>query len=395
MPYDLAVRGGTVIDPSQGLHAEMDVAFANGKVAAVRPKIPAAEAREVVDASGFLVTPGLIDLHAHAYWGASDPGLPPDPVNVAKGVTTAVDAGSAGARTFPAFRKWIIERSDTRLFALLNISSMGMVGGNHIGELEDIRWADVDEAVESWRGNKRYVLGIKARLGRVQARENDVEALKRSLEAAEAMGGFVMIHVGNTATPLEELCKMLRPGDVVTHSFGGFEDVLIDESGKVRDGFKEAARRGVVFDVGHGGGGFSFTNAERAIADGLPPGNISTDLHQGSIGGPVFDMVTTMSKFLYLGLSLDEVVRLTTQSTAAIMGMGDTLGTLAVGAAGDATMLRLAEGRFPLVDRVSTSLRFQNLKWEAPVRAEARQRLEHVDTVRGGRMYRPWLGWNL
>jgi dihydroorotase len=187
---------------------------------------------------------------------------------------------------------------------------------------------------------------------------------------------------------------MLRPGDVVTHSFGGFEDVLIDESGKVRDGFKEAARRGVVFDVGHGGGGFSFTNAERAIADGLPPGNISTDLHQGSIGGPVFDMVTTMSKFLYLGLSLDEVVRLTTQSTAAIMGMGDTLGTLAVGAAGDATILRLAEGRFPLVDRVSTSLRFQNLKWEAPVRIEARQKLEHVDTVRGGSMYRPWLDWN-
>lgn len=392
MPYDLAVRGGTVIDPSQGLHAEMDIAFVDGKVAAVQPEILAAEAREVVDATGLIVTPGLIDLHAHAYWGASDPGLPPDPVNVARGVTTAVDAGSAGARTFPAFRKWILERSDTRLFALLNISSMGMVGGNHIGELQDMRWADVDEAEESWRANKQYVLGIKARLGRVQALDNDVEALKRALEAAEAMGGFIMIHVGNTATSLEELCRMLRPGDVVTHSFCGFEDVLIDERGRVREGFKDAAGRGVVFDVGHGAGGFSFVNAERAMADGLPPGNISTDLHQGSIGGPVFDMVTTMSKFLYLGLSLDEVVRLTTQSTAAIMGMGDTLGTLAVGAEGDATILRLAEGKFPLVDRMSTSLSFHGLKWEPPVQVEAERRLEHVDTVRGGRMYRPLLG---
>ena len=392
MPYDLAVRGGTVVDPSQGLHVEMDVAFTDGKVAAVQPEISAAEAREVVDVAGLIVTPGLIDLHAHAYWGASDPGLPPDPVNVARGVTTAVDAGSAGARTFPAFRKWTLERSDTRLFALLNISSMGMVGGNHIGELQDMRWADVDEAVESWRANKQYVLGIKARLGRVQALDNDVEALRLALEAAEAMGGFVMIHVGDTATPLEDLCAMLRPGDVVTHSFGGFEDVLIDERGHVRDGFKEAAGRGVIFDVGHGGGGFSFANAERAIADGLPPGNISTDLHQGSIGGPVFDMVTTMSKFMYLGLSLDEVVRLTTQSTAAIMGMGDTLGTLAVGAEGDATILRLAEGKFTLVDRMSTSLSFHGLRWEPRVQVEAKQRLEHVDTVRGGRMYRPLLG---
>ena len=277
MKYDLLIKGGTVIDPSQGLHADRDVAFLDRKVAAVESSIPEAEARETFDASGHIVTPGLIDLHAHAYWGASDPGIPADCANVAKGVTTAVDAGSAGARTFPAFRKWVLERSDTRLFALLNISSMGMVGGNEIAELLDMRWAEVDKAVESWRANKEYVLGIKARLGRVQCLDNDVEALKRSLEAAEAMDGFVMIHVGNTATPLEDLCAMLRPGDVVTHSFGGMEDLLVDESGKVRDGFKEAAERGVVFDVGHGGGGFSFTSAEKAIADGFPPGNISTD----------------------------------------------------------------------------------------------------------------------
>ena len=392
MQYDLLIKGGTVIDPSQALHDKRDIAFLDRKVAAVESSIPEAEARETFDASGHIVTPGLIDLHAHAYWGASDPGIPADTANVAKGVTTAVDAGSAGARTFPAFRKWVLERSDTRLFALLNISSMGMVGGNEIPELLDMRWAEVDKAVESWRANKEYVLGIKARLGRVQCLDNDVEALKRSLEAAEAMDGFVMIHVGNTATPLEDLCAMLRPGDVVTHSFGGMEDLLIDDSGKVRDGFKEAAKRGVVFDVGHGGGSFSFTSAEKAIADGFPPGNISTDLHQGSVDGPVFDMLTTMSKFIHLGLSLDEVVRLTTQTTAQIMGMAGTLGTLAVGAEGDAAIVKLLEGSFPLVDRLGTRLDFHGLKWEAPVTVNAKQKLDHVATVRDGKMYRPWLG---
>lgn len=387
MIHDIVVKNGRVIDPSQRVDGKLDVAFSDGKVSALGNNIPSNESRETIDASGLIVTPGLIDLHVHAFWGASDPGVLPDPVHVAKGVTTVLDAGSAGARTFPAFRKWIIEKSDTRLFALLNISSMGMVGGNHIGELHDMRWADVDEAVEAWKTNKKYVLGVKARLGRVQALNNDVESLKRAVEAANEMKGFVMIHVGNTATPLEDICAMLRPGDVVTHSFLGFEDGIIDHNGKVRQGLKDAAKRGVIFDVGHGGGGFSFTNAEKALADGFPPGSISTDLHRGNVNGPVFDMVTTMTKFLYLGLSLYEVIRLTTERPAEIIGMRNKLGTLAVGAHGDATIMRLESGRFPLVDRVSTMTKINGLKWEPPVKVEAKQKLEHVHTIRAGRLY--------
>ena len=391
MKYDLVVKAGRVIDPAQGLDGVRDLALAGGKVASVAQSIPDSDADEVLDASGLIVTPGLIDLHVHAFWGASGFGIPPDPGNVAKGVTTAVDAGSAGARTFPAFRKYIIERSATRLFALLNISAMGMVGGNDIGELEDIRWADEELAARCWRANSDRVVGIKTRLGKVQAADNDAEALKRAIVAAEDVGGFVMSHVGNTKTPLEELCAMMRPGDVVTHSFAGFEDGIIGESGNVRDGIKEARDRGVIFDVGHGGGGFSFTNAERALADGFPPGNISSDLHNMSIEGPVFDLVTTMTKYMYLGLSLNEVIRLTTQTAADIIGRGGSIGTLAPGAEGDVAVLRLEEGRFPLVDRLSTDLVYNGVRWEAPVRVEAKQRLAHVATVRGGRVYRPWL----
>ena len=391
MKYDLVIKGGRVLDASQGIDGPSDVAFSAGKVAAVRPNLPEDEASEVVDASGLIVTPGLIDLHTHAYWGASGFGIPPDPGNIAKGVTTTVDAGSAGSRNFTAFRRHIIERADTRVLALLNISTMGMVGGNDIGELEDIRWADAEATAKCWRENRDIVVGIKARMGIVQAAQNAVEGLKRAIEASEAVGGFVMIHVGNTPAPLEELCAMLRPGDVVTHSFGGFSDVLIGEDGKVRAGLKEAKRRGVLFDVGHGGGGFSFTNAERAMADGFFPDNISSDLHNQSIEGPVYDLLTTMSKFVHLGMSVPDVVRLTTQTAARIIDRGDSLGTLAVGAEGDAAILRLEDGAFPMTDRLSTELEYHGVSWEAPVTVEAKQRLSHVSTVRAGRVYRPWL----
>lgn len=392
MSYDLVVKGGTIIDPSQGMHEVNDVAFTGGKVAAIGSAVSDIDAKEVFDASNLIVTPGLIDLHVHAFWGASGFGIPPDPGNIAKGVTTAVDAGSAGARTFPAFRKWVIERSDTRLFALLNISSMGMVGGNEIGELEDIRWANVRDAIDSWQNNRDIIVGIKARLGKVQSAGNDVEALRRSLEVADAVGGFVMIHIGNSTTPLEDLCAMLRPGDLVTHSFAGFDDCLINESGRVRPGLKEAAKRGVIFDVGHGGGGFSFINAEKALADGFLPGNISSDLHNMSVDGPVFDLLTTMSKFMYLGLSLNEVIRLSTSTSADIIGKDNSLGTLAVGSEGDATIIRLDSGRFPLIDRLTSDLSYHGVKWAPQTEVVATEKLNHVATVRRGSIYRPWLG---
>ena len=376
MIYDLLIKNGTVIDPSQEMHDVRDVAIRDGKVAALESGIGDGSTREAIDASGMIVMPGLLDLHVHVFWGASHYGIDPDYGNVAKGVTTALNAGSSGARTFPAFRRYVLERSATRLYALLNISAMGMLSPK-IGELENLRWADVDDAVEAGRNNLDYILGIKARLAIAQAGNNDVDALKRALEAADILNKMVMIHVGNTKTPLEELTSMLRPGDVVTHSFHGSSHGVLNDSGRVLDGIREAQQRGVIFDIGHGAASFSFATAEKTLADGFTPGCISSDLHVYNIEGPVFDQLTTMTKFMHLGMTLDEVVRLSTEAPARAMGLSGSLGTLKVGATADVTIVSLDEGRFTLMDSAGVSV-------------EANSFLTHVQTIRDGRVYRPW-----
>ena len=392
MRHDLLIKGGRVVDPSQRLNAPKDVALSGGKVAAVEDSIPAAHAREVLDASGLIVTPGLIDLHVHAYWGACTYGLEPDVSNLALGVTTALDAGSAGALTFRGFRKHNLERAQTRLFALLNISAMGIVSPD-IGEVEDLRWADVGLAIECGLANKRYVKGVKARLSRhILGQSDAVETLKRAIEAAEGIGGFVMIHVGNSPTPIPQLMAMLRPGDVVTHAFHGFEDGVLQESGAMVEGLREAQDRGVFIDVGHGAGSFSFRAAEKAMAGGVLPDTISTDISTLSIEGPVYDFATTLTKFMRLGLSLDEVVRRSTETPARVLGQSGVLGTLRVGAEGDVTLLRREEGRFTLTDRTSPMTHMGGTKWEPGASVEATRRLVHVHTVKGGTLYRPWQG---
>ena len=392
MQYDLLIRDGTVVDPSQGLSGRKDIALTGGKIAALEDSIPAEQAKEILDADGLIVTPGLIDLHVHAYWGACTYGVDPDVSNLANGVTTALDAGSAGALTFRGFRKHTIEKSQTRLFALLNISAMG-IPSPVIGELEDLRWADVDLAIEAGLANRDYVKGIKARLGRhILGESNDVEALKRAVEAAEGFGGLVMIHVGNSPTTLPKLMGMLRPGDVVTHAFHGFEDGTLEESGAVVEGMKEAQDRGIVIDLGHGGGSFSFKAAERALANGLLPNTISTDISTFTIEGPVYDFATTLTKFLHLGMSLDEVVRGSTETPARVLGLAGAIGTLKVGAEGDVTVMREEEGSFILVDRLSPMTRMGTTRWEPGTTLEASRRLTHVHTVKGGVLYRPWLG---
>ena len=387
--YDLLIKNGTIVDPSQKFHAQSDIAFSNGKVATVANSIPSDSAIEIVDATGLIVTPGLIDLHVHAYWGSSAYGILPDPVNVAKGVTTILDAGSSGARTFAGFRHYVIDQAVTRTFALLNISSAGMISESHVGELEDLRWVEVDKAIMVSRQNRDVIRGIKVRLGKLQSGENTIESLKRAIEVADSIDGFVMSHIGNCPVPVEELVAMMRPGDVVTHALHGIGDRIVNLEG-VLPGILEARARGVLFDIGHGMGGFSFDTAERALAAGFVPDNISTDLHIFNVDGPVYDLITTLSKFMHLGMSLYDVIERSTVSAARIMGLNDGYGTLAVGAIGDAAILRLDEGRFTLTDRLTRSLNIGGMSWQKPISLEANTKLSHVRTIIGGQIYRPW-----
>jgi dihydroorotase len=371
---DLLIRGGTVVDPAEGLEAVRDIAIREGRVAAVAPDLPAAEAAEVLDARGRIVTPGLIDLHVHVFAGVSHYGIDPDPWCVARGVTTAVDAGSAGADTFPGFRRYVIEVSATRLLAYLNISAAGMLDP-HIGELEEIRFADVGRAVATCEEHRDLILGVKVRLTRELVGDNGLRPLHLAREAADAVGMPIMVHPQDAHGSLAEILSVMRGGDIMTHCFHGKRGGILDGEGRVLREARAAVERGVLFDVGHGQGSFSWHVAEHALAQGLPPSTISSDLHRYNIHGPVHDLATTVSKFLHLGMPLSEAIGKSTEVPARTLRQAETLGTLRPGAVADLALFDLQEGEFPLTDA------------EGETRL-ARRRLVPFATVRAGRIYR-------
>jgi dihydroorotase len=321
-------------------------------VAAVRADIPASDAAQTIDAAGQLVTPGLIDLHVHVYEGVSHYGIAPDPTCLARGATTVVDAGSAGADTFLGFRKYVIEASATRIFAQLNISSQGMLSRT-IGELDDLKWADVGKALQTIERHREVILGVKVRLTRDQivGKEAGLQPLYRAREAADAAGVPIMVHPQRSwAESLDEVLAVMRDRDIMTHMYHGQEHGILDDDGKVRPSVRAARERGVTFDVGHGEGSFSWQVAETALAQDFPPTTISSDLHVYNLHGPVFDLATTVTKFLHLGLSLDDALARVTAVPARVIGMPDQLGTLAVGAHGDAVVFDLEDGAYELRD---------------------------------------------
>jgi len=375
--YDLLVRGGRVVDPAQKLSEECDVAIAGGKIARVAKDLPEASARQVLDARGKIVTPGLVDIHVHVYDGVAPLGIPADPNCVAKGVTSVVDAGSAGAHTFPGFRKYVVNVVDTRVYALLNISVVGQSTlslDNPWGELLDLRYANPQLAVRTIEKNRDVILGIKIRLTRNLAGEHDLEALRLAREAADAVQLPIMVHIGGTYSPLKDILALLKPGDVVTHCFRGEEGGILDRHDRILPEVRKAVEGGVHLDVGHGVGSFSFHTAEAALRQELLPGTISSDVHQWNVDGPVFDLATTLSKFLHLGLTLDQVIERATANPAGTFKFPRGLGTLREGADADVAVFDLAEGKFEFVD----SLKQKRL---------GRFKLIPVATVIGGRIY--------
>lgn len=352
MSYDLLLKGGILIDPAEEIHAVMDVGFANGKVAAVGNDLPSSEALEVIDCSEHYVAPGMIDLHVHVFWGVSHYGIEPDRYCIDRGVTTAVDAGSAGAGTFPGFRKYVIDTSVTRLFGQLNISSQGMLTAE-IGELNDIQYASIPKAVAMVKNHRDLVLGIKVRLTKYQvvSEAAGIRPLYLAREAADEVGLPMMVHPQECwCETIDDILGVMREGDILTHCFHGKGIGILDDNCNIRKSVREAMDRGVIFDVGHGRSSFKWGVAEHALRQNFQPQTISTDLHVYNINGPVHDLITTINKFLYLGLSLDDVLRKATASPARVLRMSDQIGTLKVGAWGDAVVFKLKEGKLELVD---------------------------------------------
>ncbi|MDE3001568.1 MAG: amidohydrolase/deacetylase family metallohydrolase [Gemmatimonadota bacterium] len=376
MTYDLLIRGGTLVDPAEGLIGVRDVAFAAGRVAAVGESLDRDDAREVIDASGCVVTPGLIDLHVHVFAGVSHYGIEPDPTCLARGATTVVDAGSAGADIFPGFRKYVIDVSETRILAQMNISSQGMLTAE-IGEFEIPEYADVDKACRMIERHRDVVLGVKVRLTRntIVSERSGMLPLHRAREAADAAGLPIMVHPQDAwCDSIDDILRVMKGGDILTHCFHDFPCGILDDEGRIRDSVLEAIERGVVFDVGHGAGSFSWEIVEKALSQDVLPTTISSDLHVYNVDGPVYDLASVVTKFLHLGLSIEDSISRVTSVPSEIIRMAGEVGTLARGAFGDAVVFELREGDFRLEDATGD------------VRTGKRN-LVPVTVVKGGRVY--------
>ena len=342
--YDLVIRGGRVIDPSQRFSAQADVAIRDGKIAAVRREIPAAASVESIDARGKLVVPGLIDVHLHA----RDAELPPSEILVT-GVTTMVDAGSKGADNVDQILD-IARQAPNRLRVLLNIARLGNNPGGRGEFLDGLELADVEKASHTVAEHRDWIVGVKARLSKGIAADRDRDVLKLALRVAEPARVPVMIHVGNTATPLPQLIELLRPGDIVTHMYAP-ENGILDASGRVLPQVRAARQRGVLFDFGNGlNEHWRWDVAQRGLEQGFAPDTISSDLNVPGRTAQVFDLPNVLSKFLLLGMPLDEVIACVTSRAAKVFTALNVYGTLRVGATADITVLELTEGSFEFVD---------------------------------------------
>lgn len=351
---ELILRGGRVVDPSQGLDAVADVAFAGGKVKAVGHGLEAGPGTEVRNVSGRIVTPGLIDLHTHVYWGGTSIGIDAEEFCRTSGVTTAVDTGSAGPGNFAGFRAHVIDRSAVRILAYLHVSFAGIYAFSPtvmVGESQDIRLMAPREAAAVAEANRDVVVGIKVRLGRHASGDQGMAPFEHALQTAEEVGMPLMVHIDEPPPSYEEVLARMRPGDVLTHCFRPFPNSPATAQGMVKQGVLRARERGVLFDVGHGMGSFAFKTARAMLANGFLPDTISSDVHALCINGPAFDLVTTMSKFLCFGVELPEVIRRVSVNAAMAVRRPE-LGSLKPGSVGDATVLSVAEGAFDYVDVV-------------------------------------------
>jgi len=357
--FDLAIKGGGVIDPSQNLRAKRDIGIRFGIVEALEPDIPAAKALRILNASGKLVTPGLIDLHAHVFPYGSAIGIPADELVPYQATTTLVSAGDAGANNIAIFRRAIVSQTRVRLYAFVHVANIDLTGFP-VPELYNMDYAQVDAAAKALGENGDLVLGTKVRMSENVIAKHGIEPLRRSILACErsGAGAKVMCHVGGVETIelMSEILAMLRPGDILTHVYTGASNIAgrftnIMREGKLLPGILEAKNRGVIFDVGHGGGNFDYTVAEPAIQQGALPDVISSDVNVYGGNTPGMPFLTwVMSKFLNMGFTLEQVLAMATLNPAKIIDRIPKLGTLQVGAPADISLLEIVDGPVEFID---------------------------------------------
>ena len=381
---DILLKGGHVIDPKNKIDSKMDVAITDGKISQVSPDISVKNVRNVIDVSGMYVTPGLIDMHVHAFYG-TDKGsyvangwdaLPPDGFTFRAGVTTIVDAGSAGWRNFRTFKEQTIDRAQTRILAFLNIVGAGMYG-----RFEEQDVTDMNPVMTSYMITRLFpdiIVGVKS----AHYWGADFTQVDNAVEAGKLANVPVMVDLGEHHPPLsiEELfMKHLRPGDIWTHTYANApqdREVPVDENGKVKPFIFEAQKRGIIFDVGHGGGAFHFAQAVPSIQQGFIADVISSDLHVGSMNSGMKDMANLLSKFMAMGLSVGDVISRSTWKPAMVINRPD-LGNLSAGSVADVAVFSIRKGDFGFLD-----VRGKKLK--------GNQKLEAELTIRAGKIV-----WNL
>ena len=371
--YDLVLKGGSLLDPGQNINDRRDIAFKDGKVAAVAPNIDPAQAAQVVDVTGKLVTPGHIDLHGHFYHGGTTTGTNADETCLSAGVTTGIDAGSAGWANYTAMRDYVFPASKARLLAFLHISAAGLLLNAALGgELHDIRLADPDRTADAIKENPGFLLGVKVRMHfNAVSRWDAHTALRRAREAANQAGVKLMVHVSGTPIPLPDILELLEPGDIATHILNGNPEGILDRNDNIRPEVQAAVERGVIMDVGDAGVHCDLEVVRAAMQKGFFPTTISTDIHNPPPGRTVYRQNDLVSRFHAMGMPLEDAIAASTMRPARAIGLEDRLGSLAPGMMGDAAVFDQREGRFVWHDTANHSV-------------EGRLRLDTYLTVKDG-----------
>jgi len=347
MRLEMLIRNGMVCDPVRGFKRKGDVGIAAGRVVAIAEDLHRADSREVFDANGLYVTPGLVDLHTHCYHDATGLGTEAGPIAARSGVTTWVDAGSFGWNQARGFRRFIVDPSPVRIYGFVYLYP-----DNRNPDMDPIKYVRsmMRQTGETVLGNRDILLGVKLQVGSNMNGRYSLDFLKIARELCDTYKIPLMTHISFAPPTADQVMELMRPGDVVTHCYNTHTLGIIDANGKVYPSVRAARERGVLFDVGHGLGSFNFEAARKALADGFVCDTISTDIYPLNTAGPVFDMPTTMSKLMYLGMSFDEVLKRVTIAPAKIINRLDGMGTLSLGSPADIAILAMEDGAFPLVD---------------------------------------------